>query len=222
MELILTGLVAGFVHVLAGPDHLAAVAPLAVRHRFRSWILGLRWGIGHTGGVLIVGVGALLLRGILPIESMSAISERLVGVFLIGLGLWMLRKAFDKRIHLHGHDHQGQHHSHFHLHSDVASHSLPASHKHTHTALAVGTLHGLAGSSHVLGILPALAIPSTILAAGYMVSFGIGTILGMVCFSSIIGWLSNHLAATNVAVYRGLTITSALAAIIVGGFWLSQ
>jgi len=55
---ILTGLLAGGVHVLSGPDHLAAVAPLAVQDR-SAWRSGLRWGLGHSSGVLLVGVLSL-------------------------------------------------------------------------------------------------------------------------------------------------------------------
>ena len=44
MIVALTGIVAGIVHVLTGPDHLAAVAPLAVRRPKRAWLPGVRWG----------------------------------------------------------------------------------------------------------------------------------------------------------------------------------
>src|SRR5688572_3654911 len=62
---LLAGLAAGLIHVLSGPDHLAAVAPLA-GGRGRSWRAGFLWGLGHSGGVLAVGLLALGLRGALP------------------------------------------------------------------------------------------------------------------------------------------------------------
>ena len=40
MTLALAGLVAGAVHVLSGPDHLAAIAPYAVADKARSWRTG--------------------------------------------------------------------------------------------------------------------------------------------------------------------------------------
>ena len=144
-----------------------------------------------------------------------------MGVVLIGIGIWMLRRAFDRGIHLHDHTHQGQQHTHFHVHGSGEPHTTPRAHTHTHTALAVGTLHGLAGSSHLLGVLPALALPTTTLATGYMLTFGIGTIAGMVAFSSIIGWIAGRFSTSNIVVYRTLTITCALAAIGVGGLWLT-
>ncbi len=48
MTLAFAGLVAGFVHVLSGPDHLAAIAPYAVDGKSRAWRTGVRWGLGHA------------------------------------------------------------------------------------------------------------------------------------------------------------------------------
>src|SRR3982751_1551261 len=84
---------AGLVHVFSGPDHLAAIAPLAMKRQRGAWRTGLRWGIGHASGVAFVGILALILRGILPVDLISGWSDRLVGVLLIGIGLWTLRKA---------------------------------------------------------------------------------------------------------------------------------
>ena len=40
-----------------------------------------------------MGVLALVTRHALPLESISSWSERLVGVVLLGVGLWSLRAA---------------------------------------------------------------------------------------------------------------------------------
>src|SRR6185369_5509306 len=42
----LSGVLAGVFHVLSGPDHLAAVAPLAASGRGRSMRAGWTWGVG--------------------------------------------------------------------------------------------------------------------------------------------------------------------------------
>ena len=118
---VLTGFVAGLIHVLSGPDHLAAVAPLAVEGQRRAWMTGLRWGFGHASGVVLVGVLSLLLRDVLPVDLISSWSERLVGVVLIGIGLWGFRQAFTRHLHTHEHSHGGHPHVHVHLHL----HSLP-------------------------------------------------------------------------------------------------
>src|SRR5262245_7739028 len=94
MLTLLTGAAAGLFHVLSGPDHLAAVAPLAADERKRGWLAGCTWGIGHASGVVVVAVIAVLLRDILPsIDAISAWGERVVGAALIGIGLWALGRS---------------------------------------------------------------------------------------------------------------------------------
>ena len=86
MFVALAGFAAGLVHVLSGPDHLAAVAPLAAGQANGQWRTGLRWGLGHTAGVLLIGLLMIALRGFLPIDALSAYSERVIGVVLLGVG----------------------------------------------------------------------------------------------------------------------------------------
>lgn len=46
----------GVVHVLTGPDHLSAIATLSANvGNFRSFWYGVRWGIGHSIGLVVVG-----------------------------------------------------------------------------------------------------------------------------------------------------------------------
>src|SRR6266542_6751969 len=107
----LTGFAAGLLHVLSGPDHLTAVAPIAADDHRKAWITGLNWGVGHASGVLIIGFVALLLRGVLPVDLLSSWTERLVGAFLIGIGIWGLRKALTNHVHAHKHTHGGECHA---------------------------------------------------------------------------------------------------------------
>ena len=89
--IILCGISAGLIHVYSGPDHLAAIAPLVIKQRRGAWLTGLRWGVGHSSGVAAVGILSLILRDWLPMDLISSWSDRLVGVFLIALGVWTLR-----------------------------------------------------------------------------------------------------------------------------------
>src|SRR5258705_2091280 len=125
-------------------------------------MVGLRWGLGHSGGVLAIGLLSGIFRQALPLNSLSSVSERLVGIVLIVIGIWGMRKAFAHRVHSHPHKHGDGSHTHFHIHDTQTAHqpSEPVPHAHTHAAFAIGTLHGLAGSSHLFGGLPALAFPT--------------------------------------------------------------
>jgi ABC-type nickel/cobalt efflux system permease component RcnA len=217
----LSGLAAGFVHVLSGPDHLAAVAPLAVEARDGYWRPGFTWGLGHTGGVLLVGLLALLFRELLPVELLSSWGERMVGVVLIGIGLWGIRRAASLTVHVHEHTHDGVRHAHVHAHSPGA-HPPAASHPHAHTraAFAVGVLHGLAGSSHLLGVLPALAFDTRAASLAYLAAFGVATIGTMTGFGGLLGLFAERARAGGAGLYRRVLYACSIAAIIVGIGWL--
>jgi hypothetical protein len=200
----LAGTVAGLTHALSGPDHLSAVAPLVVGgERRKGWSTGLFWGIGHSVGVWLMGLLALALRGVLPLERVSSWSERLVGATLIAVGLWGLRRAFGPRLqeeaHGHSHHHPGR----------------PGS-----AALWIGSLHGLAGSSHILGLFPALAFASRSTSLAYIGGFGLGAILAMVAFASALGLASVRLTANGGRGYQALLGGASAVSIVLGGFWL--
>ncbi len=132
------GVFAGLFHVISGPDHLAAVAPLAVDRARPHWRAGLQWGLGHTSGVLLIGMLLLGFREFIPIALISAYSERIVGIILLCIGVWAALRARDLRSDAHAHGHAAG----------------------SGASFVMGTVHGVAGSSHLFGILPALALPT--------------------------------------------------------------
>jgi sulfite exporter TauE/SafE len=221
MLAILTGFLAGSIHVFTGPDHLAAIAPLSLDSKRTSWQIGMRWGIGHTTGVFFVGAIALLLREFIHIGSLSSYSERFVGIVLIGIGLWGFYSSFNKKVHNHEHSHNGSKHIHLHYHSLQNPYKKPETHKHTHTALSVGVIHGLAGSSHLFGILPALAFSTKIEAALYLLFFGLGTIAAMIIFSSFMGYIAFRFEKFKFKYYQWLLYGFSGVAVCIGVFWLT-
>jgi hypothetical protein len=98
-------------------------------------------------------------------------------------------------------------------------HGTPGAHVHTHAAFALGTLHGLAGSSQLLGILPALALPSNIMAGAYLLLFGTGSIAAMGAFSSLVGWTASKATASGAQTYARLLGLCSVTAIVGGVFW---
>lgn len=221
---IISGLAAGLIHVLTGPDHLAAVAPLSVRSSARGWLTGARWGMGHSAGVLMVGLLSLVLREVLPLERLSGLAERLVGVMLIGIGWWALREAARTRLHAHVHSHDGAEHVHWHAHQAETAHLAPSPagkvHRHSHAAVAVGTLHGLAGSSHFLGVLPAMAFRSRFESVSYLLAFGLGTVIAMALFSACIRWVAAGPLRSVSHAHQGLMRLTGVAALVIGAYWL--
>lgn len=216
-----TGVIAGVVHVLIGPDHLAAVAPFTVTRKIKPWLVGLWWGVGHTGGVWTIGILVFLLRELLPLDLLSQWSERFVGIVLIGIGIWGIRKALHTHIHYHEHEHEGSLHAHFHVHATEEIHEhFGHAHQHNHAPLGIGMLHGLAGSSHLLGILPALALPTRMASALYVIGFGIGAILAMMSFSWVLGKIVRRLLQWSQQAFQWIQIAFAGTAISVGMVWL--
>ena len=194
MFAFLAGLAAGLLHVFSGPDHLAAVAPLAVHgEENQGWRTGLEWGIGHTTGVVLIALLLLWIRQRLPLEAISAYSERIVGAALILVGAWGLWRA---------------------RFSGTASR-----HTHSGASFAMGTLHGLAGSSHLFGVLPAVAFAAQADSMLYLAGFGIGATAGMTAFAAGVGLIALRLGA-DVRSYRGLLYASSAAALVIGGVWL--
>lgn len=91
--LIGTGILMGFVHVLSGPDHLSALATLSVGTSWKSFWLGIRWGLGHSTGLVIIAVIFLSLNGQMDLEKIGAYCDWIVGVFMIALGAYGLYNA---------------------------------------------------------------------------------------------------------------------------------
>jgi len=215
MLTIITGALAGLFHVLSGPDHLAAVAPLAASDRERGWIAGWTWGIGHASGVVVVAMIAVLLRDVLPpVHEISAWSERIVGGALIAIGLWALLRSM--RIGSAPHVHGALAHDHPHV---QAGPRWMRRLGHAHASFYMGILHGVAGSSHFFGVLPALALPTRTAALLYICAFGAGTVLAMTAFAAAIGAIggrTRHVAWAQ----RGMLLAASGVALSVGTWWL--
>jgi hypothetical protein len=83
----------------------------------------------------------------------------------------------------------------------------------------MGILHGIAGSSHFLGVIPALALPTRGAAVTYIGAFGVGTVVAMTAFAAAIGSAGGHVRH-GAALHRGMMLTAATLAIAIGAFWL--
>jgi hypothetical protein len=193
MFALLAGIAAGLTHVVSGPDHLAAVAPLAAERDRPQWRAGLQWGLGHTAGVLAIGMLLIAFRELLPIDRIAGASERVVGLALVIVAVWTFSRARAPRPHVHA--------------------AIGAS-------FAMGALHGIAGSSHLFGILPALAFPTQAGAVVYLAGFGGGAVLGMTVFSTLVGAIASRAAKRGINTYRGVLYACSFAAFVVGSFWL--
>lgn len=223
-----SGLPAAMLHVISGPDHLAAVTPFAIERKRKAWKIGTIWGLAHLTGMLLIGLLFLLFRELIPVEAISAYSEQLVGLVLVIVGFWALYTVLRKSgIHNHTHIHEnGSPYLHKHPHS----HENSGSHQHTHNhppkrhgvaAFSIGFLHGLAGIAHFLLFLPVLSFDSQAEATAYIFGFGTGTILAMTIFTLVLGQVA-ELAKNwhNPVFFRGIRVAGGLFALVIGVYWI--
>jgi ABC-type nickel/cobalt efflux system permease component RcnA len=191
VSILFVGLLLGMQHATEA-DHLAAVATLATRQNSLAQTLrqGVAWGIGHTL-TLMLFAGSVLLLGQVISPDLEQALETAVGVMLVVLGADVLRRLLRDRVHFHAHRHgPATMHLHAHSHRGEADHAQ-SRHRHQHArhwplrALAVGMMHGLAGSA-ALVVLSLQAVPSVSLGLGYIALFGLGSIGGMALLSMII------------------------------------
>lgn len=224
---LFAGIIAAVLHVISGPDHLAAVTPFAIESKKKAWKVGLFWGIGHLVGMLFIGVLFLVFKEFIPIEKISEHSEKLVGFVLIILGIWIFVRIFkEEKNHIHMHVHSEENpliHKHSHIHNSEKTHS----HKHPNlkqgniASLSVGFLHGLAGIAHFLLFLPVIGFASQWDSAKYIIGFGIGTLLAMISFAFVIGNISTFSKQDhNDSFFKGIRLAGGLFAFIIGVYWI--
>jgi len=212
---VFTGFAAGAVHVVSGADHMVAMAPSAIQKPRVALIDGLRWGAGHSAGVLILSLLGILAKDLINIELMSSYSESLVGISLLIVGLHAIRTSFRVNIHMHEHMHgEAKPHKHFHFHS--LGNKVHRSNKHAATGL--GILHGFAGASHLVAIIPALALPM-VGAVLYLCAYLIGSVFAMGCVVLGISFAANK---ANKMFYPFLMRSIGGLSIVTGIFWLQK
>ncbi len=227
---LFAGIIASSIHVISGPDHLAAVAPLVVETKRSAWKIGLSWGLGHVIGMLLIGVLFLIFKEYIPIEIISQYSEQLVAVILIGLGILTFYRIYRKqKTHKHPHIHfTDEPFIHIHKHNHIQNEKEV--HEHTHVrvvkqniigAFAIGLVHGLAGVAHFILLLPALSFPSKTEGIQYIVGFALGSILAMSLYALILSKITYfYKQKKGDSLFNAIRFSAGLFAIIIGFYWL--
>ncbi|MBI5363888.1 MAG: hypothetical protein HZA53_11965, partial [Planctomycetes bacterium] len=178
------------------------------------WRVGVAWGVGHAAGALLGAALVLALRATLPgVEgALPALSERAVGVVLCGVGALGLHAALRTRVHIHPHAHEGLEHAHAHLHLFGRDHA-----RHPHAAFAIGLLHGVAGLSHLFAVLPALALPGTLLPATYLAGYGFACLAAVTGVAAAIGWTTPSSSPRRA---RAAVLAASAASLAIGVLWI--
>jgi ABC-type nickel/cobalt efflux system permease component RcnA len=188
------GLVYGLKHATE-VDHIVAVSVIVSEQKklWRAAIVGGLWGAGHTAALVMVGTVVIALKIAIP-QRVASWMEFGVALMIIGLGMAAFRRALRSRsdFHVHRHAHGDLSHAHVHFHEHGSQQADPSK-SHAHTVarmglkpLLVGAMHGLAGSG-ALTLLVLTQINSSLLGLLYLGVFGMGSIVGMLLMSSLMG-----------------------------------
>jgi sulfite exporter TauE/SafE len=188
------GFVLGIKHSIE-PDHVIAVSTMASKTK-KLWstsLTGVFWGIGHTATLFIVG---LLLIGfkVALSEKWALTLEMLVGFMLVYLGI---KAILSRTTPIHEH----------------------RSEKQTYLKSAfIGFIHGLAGSSAMV-LLTMNTIDTLWQGAVYIIIFGIGTCIGMMLFTSLLG-IPFNAAKDRLLIHKNLVQLTGGISTVFGVFYI--
>lgn len=186
------GLVVGIQHAFE-PDHVAAVSTQISKSKFakkstqqlikesltKSSLLGMFWGAGHTTTLVLIGFLVYALAITIQDQIFSGL-EFAVGMMLVFLGITTILNKKIRFKHKHPHQHKdGSLHLDEHNHNDL-------NHNHTHRSYFIGLIHGLAGSGSLV-VLTAATLDNVGMVLGFIVIFGIGSMIGMALVGSMMG-----------------------------------
>ena len=193
-----TALVAGLVHALEA-DHMAAVTTFVSRrpHPLRALGFGVRWGVGHSAALLLAGGVVVTLQLRIPEEVVRGL-EAGVGAMLVLLGVFTIATL--------------RHHG-----------TETPSHPHRHDLAGstwVGAAHGVAGTAGFLAIIPAVMMASPWSAGGYLILFGVGTVVAMGAYALVAGILFNRAESLSPSLPRLLRLAAGLASATIGTMWI--
>jgi high-affinity nickel-transport protein len=185
LSALLIGFLLGIRHATDG-DHVVAVTAIASGEK--SVARAMR--IGAAWGIghsatLFLVGGAIVLFGLTVPPRLGLAFEMLVALMLIGLGAWTL---------------SGRDFGH--------AHSVKR-------PIAVGFVHGLAGSAFV-ALLVLAAIPGWVSQLAYLALFGLGTVAGMALITGGIALPATMASSRFAGMQRGLRVASGVASIAFG------
>lgn len=206
----LIGVTVGTLHTVAGPDHLAALAPIVVGQRCSpvgAFGLGALWGSGHATGQMIIGLACLAVRvGLFRTtgsdlgDFLNQVGGVLVGVCLVLIGLLGYREARE-------YNEEGTRADENVLRARKGQFGL--------ATYATGVLHGLSPDA-IIFIMPALALPR-LAAISHVVGVVSGTLVAMGAYAALLSALCRRAprlrpiseGASGVAVMLGCCILAA-------------
>ena len=256
LGIIAIGLLLGMRHA-TDADHVIAIATIVSRQRKvrHAALIGALWGVGHTLTICTVGAAIMVFHVVIPLR-MGLVMELCVGLMLVLLGVlnltgvlkWITDQLAPTR------------HEEAPIHSQRERAENPTGRPSSGPAalpgdggaslgwldrnlgrlglyqllrpLAVGIVHGLAGSA-AIALLVLATIRNPYWEVAYLLIFGIGTVAGMMAITAVIALPIAYTAMRFDRLNRSLAVASGLLSLgfgllisyqigIVGGLFTSH
>jgi high-affinity nickel-transport protein len=225
------GLLLGMRHS-TDPDHVIAVTTIVTRLRsFRhACMVGVLWGVGHTLTIFVVGSGIILFGIVIP-PRLGLSMEFAVALMLILLGVLNLTGVLSWITNRYATVSAGMAAAGPNFNNALPNASRAASSVDSTIArmgtfqvarpLMIGVVHGLAGSAAV-ALLVLATIRNPAWAIGYLLLFGLGTVVGMMLMTALIAapvvWSGKNFMRVN----RYMYATSGVVSLAFGLFLVYQ
>jgi high-affinity nickel permease len=228
---LITGLFAGAPFVVAlgiafllglrhasDPDHLVAVTSLVAADQGDTRgaaRLGAWWGLGHAAALLALGIPLIAFKTELPAWLESG-AEKAIGAVILVLAARVIYKWTRGDYRAGAHEHDDGHARRRHLRRGSRSSHAHVQVRSRGQAMAIGLLHGLAGTGAVVVLLIA-ALPSQLEAALALAVFAPMSIVSMAACTAAFAWLLTRPVIEPL--YRAVLIPALGAFGMVFGLW---
>ena len=211
------GLLLGMRHS-TDPDHVVAVSTIVSKQRSirQAGLIGTIWGLGHTLTIFAVGSMIILFGVVIP-PRLGLSMEFSVALMLILLGVLNLTGVMQR------------------ITSCLTSNRKPLIRAETFLdrsvgrfgvyqcvrPLVIGIVHGLAGSAAV-ALLVLSTIHSPVWATVYLLIFGAGTMVGMMCMTAVMALPLAYAGSRFSSVSRVFSLASGVVSVCFGFFLVYQ
>jgi ABC-type nickel/cobalt efflux system permease component RcnA len=215
------GLLLGMRHS-TDPDHVVAVSTIVSKQRSirQAGLIGTIWGLGHTLTIFAVG-SLIILFGVVIPPRLGLSMEFSVALMLILLGVLNLTGVMQRMT----------------SYLTRKPLSVPTISSKAETLLdrsigrfgiyqcvrplVIGIVHGLAGSAAV-ALLVLSTIHSPVWATVYLLIFGAGTMVGMMCMTAAMAVPLAFAGGRFTSISRGFSVASGVVSVCFGFFLVYQ
>ncbi|CAM9649308.1 unnamed protein product [Ectocarpus sp. 4 AP-2014] len=225
------GVLAGGLHAVSGPDHLAALLPRIMGQKWhKSMRIGATWGLGHGFSATVIGLVAFFFKDRLGlgdnkrlVAMMGSWTEGLVGASLIAIGLLGLKESLLDYEETPAYEAKSAGSAVVEGGGAPGGGGMTKSGGGERAIFFNGVLHGFSWDG-APSLAPALALSSWGSVLWFLLAYCSGTMVAMSATTTLIGEGSVRVgkALDQPDIPRKLSVVSSFVAIAIGAVWLAK